>query len=78
MQPKACKTVLTFHAKDDLPEVRREVLALLRSIEGLRFFAVVKDILQPKKPLIRAALVVEITCRRMGQLGSSGSIRPAK
>ncbi len=43
MQPEARKTALAFHAKDDLPEVRREVFALLRSIERLRFFAVVKD-----------------------------------
>jgi len=43
MQPAAGKTALAFHAKDDLPEVRREVFALLRNTEGLRFFAVVKD-----------------------------------
>jgi len=43
MQPEARKTALAFHAKDDLPEVRREVFALLRRIKGLRFFAVVKD-----------------------------------
>ena len=29
MQPKAKKTALMFHAKDDLPEVRREVFKLL-------------------------------------------------
>lgn len=43
MQPQAGKTALAFHAKDDLPEVRREVLALLRETEGLRYFAVVTD-----------------------------------
>ncbi|WKZ34960.1 MAG: DUF3800 domain-containing protein [Anaerolineales bacterium] len=43
MQPQAGKTALAFHAKDDLPEIRREVLALLREIEGLRYFAVVTD-----------------------------------
>ncbi len=43
MQPQARKTALAFHAKDDLPEVRREVFALLRNIEGLRYFAVVAD-----------------------------------
>lgn len=43
MQPQAGKTALAFHAKDDLPEVRREVLALLREIKGLRYFAVVTD-----------------------------------
>lgn len=43
MHAKAQKTALTFHAKDDLPEVRKEVFTLLRSTEGLRYFAVVKD-----------------------------------
>lgn len=43
MQPQAGKTALAFHAKDDLPEVRREVLALLRETTGLRYFAVVTD-----------------------------------
>ena len=43
MQVKARKTALAFHAKDDLPEVRREVFRLLRDTEGLRFFAVVAD-----------------------------------
>ena len=43
MQPKARKTALAFHAKDDLPEVRRDVFRLLRDTEGLRFFAVVAD-----------------------------------
>jgi hypothetical protein len=43
MQPGQNKTALAFHAKDDLPEVRREVLALLKSQNGLRFYAVVKD-----------------------------------
>lgn len=43
MQNEARKTALAFHAKDDLPEVRREVLALLRETSGLRYFAVVSD-----------------------------------
>lgn len=43
MQPAARKTALAFHAKDDLPEVRREVFALLRRHADLRFFAVVRD-----------------------------------
>ncbi|MBA4379526.1 MAG: hypothetical protein C0393_02370 [Anaerolinea sp.] len=37
------KTALAFHAKDDLPEVRKEVFMLLRNTHGLRFFAVVTD-----------------------------------
>lgn len=43
MQPEAKKTALSFHAKDDLPEVRREVFALLREHSGLRYYAVVRD-----------------------------------
>lgn len=42
MQAEARKTALAFHAKDDLPEVRREVLSILSRHE-LRFFAVVRD-----------------------------------
>jgi hypothetical protein len=41
-QPEAKKTALYFHAKDDLPEVRREMLKLLRRHE-LKFSAVVRD-----------------------------------
>ncbi len=43
MQPDERKTALAFHAKDDLPEVRRDVFRLLHDTEGLRFFAVVAD-----------------------------------
>jgi len=43
MQPDNRKTALAFHAKDDLPEVRRDVFRILRDTEGLRFFAVVAD-----------------------------------
>lgn len=42
MQPANRKTALAFHANDDLPEVRREVFALLKKYD-LRFMAVVKD-----------------------------------
>ncbi len=42
MQPKHKKTAVAFHAKDDLPEIRKEVFAILRNYDGLRFFAVVK------------------------------------
>ena len=45
MQPEQRKMALAFHAKDDLPEVRREVLALLLRHE-FRFFAEVKDKMQ--------------------------------
>jgi len=37
------KTATAFHAKDDLPEVRKEVFTALRNREDLRFFAVVTD-----------------------------------
>ena len=44
MQPHRQKTASCFHAKDDLPEIRREVFALLhRYIEDVRFLAVVRD-----------------------------------
>ena len=43
MQPNNRKTAIAFHAKDDLPEVRREVFRILRDLEGLRFYAVVAD-----------------------------------
>jgi hypothetical protein len=42
MQPQTRKTALMFHAKDDVPEVRREVFALLQKHE-LRFLAVVRN-----------------------------------
>lgn len=42
MQPAARKTALYFHAKDDLPEVRREVFKLLPQHQ-LKFSAVVRD-----------------------------------
>jgi hypothetical protein len=41
-QPQTQKTALAFHAKDDLPEVRREVFALLLQ-HSVRFLAVVRD-----------------------------------
>lgn len=42
MQPGQRKTALAFHAKDDVPEVRREVFALLMK-HDVQFFAVVRD-----------------------------------
>jgi len=43
MQPSHKKTAFAFHAKDDVPEVRREVFKLLSQHHDLRFFAVIKD-----------------------------------
>jgi hypothetical protein len=43
MDASGQKTAIAFHAKDDLPEVRKEVFGLLRNVIGLRFFAVVAD-----------------------------------
>ena len=40
--PARRKTAVAFHAKDDLPEVRREVFKLLLK-HDIRFFAVVRD-----------------------------------
>jgi hypothetical protein len=42
MQAEQRKTAIAFHAKDDLPEVRREVFTLL-SRQNVQFFAVVRD-----------------------------------
>jgi hypothetical protein len=42
MQPERRKTAVAFHAKDDLPEVRREVFRVLLRHE-LQFVAVVRD-----------------------------------
>ena len=42
MQPKARKTALAFHAKDDLAEVRREVFSFLPRHE-FHFSAVVRN-----------------------------------
>lgn len=42
MKPERRKTAIAFHAKDDCPEVRREVFKILIQHE-LRFFAVVRD-----------------------------------
>ena len=41
MQPDAKKTALFFHAKDDLPEVRREVFKVIER-HDLSFYAVVR------------------------------------
>ena len=43
MQPERKKTAVFFHAKDDLPEVRREVFSVLNTIPDLRFYAIVTD-----------------------------------
>jgi hypothetical protein len=42
MHPEEKKTAVVFHAKDDLPEVRREVFDLLLD-EPVRFFAAVRS-----------------------------------
>ncbi len=42
MQPEERKTALLFHAKDDLPEVRREVFPLIQR-HPIRFSAIVRD-----------------------------------
>lgn len=41
MQPEAKKTALFFHAKDDLPEVRREVFKVLQR-HDFSFYAVIR------------------------------------
>lgn len=41
-QPESSKTAIAFHAKDDLPEVRREVFKLLLR-HPIKFYAVVRN-----------------------------------
>ena len=43
MQLETRKTALAFHAKDDIPEVRKEVFTLLRRYPDIKFLAVIKD-----------------------------------
>ncbi len=43
LQPENRKTALAFHAKDDLPEIRKMVFDLLHDTMGLRFYALVRD-----------------------------------
>lgn len=42
MRPERNKTALMFHAKDDVPEVRREVFKVLAQ-HDVKFYAVVRD-----------------------------------
>jgi hypothetical protein len=42
LQPKEGKTAFLFHAKDDLPEIRREVFSLILK-HPIRFSAIVRD-----------------------------------
>ena len=42
LQAEEKKTALLFHAKDDLPEVRREVFSLIQR-HAIRFSAIVRD-----------------------------------
>lgn len=50
MQPEANKTASFFHAKDDLPEVRREVFRVLQGID-FTFYAVVRTMSAVAKQL---------------------------
>lgn len=43
MQPRNKKTALLFHAKDDIPEVRREVFRLIINQVGIKFSAIIRD-----------------------------------
>ena len=43
MQPTENKTAYAFHAKDDLPEVRKEVFSLLMKRKDLKFFSIIRD-----------------------------------
>lgn len=43
MHPDQKKTAIAFHAKDDIPEVRREVYKILKNRQDIRFIAVIGD-----------------------------------
>ncbi len=43
LQPEARKTAVAFHAKDDLPEIRKEVFDVLRRYHDIRFIATVRN-----------------------------------
>jgi Protein of unknown function (DUF3800) len=58
MRPERQKTALMLHAKDDLPEVRREVFKLLTR-HSIKFYAVVRD--------MRAVLSYELERRRRNE-----------
>lgn len=58
MRPEREKTALMLHAKDDLPEVRREVFKLLLR-HPIKFYAVVRD--------MRAVLSYEVERRRRNE-----------
>lgn len=58
MRPERQKTALMLHAKDDLPEVRREVFKLLLR-HPIKFYAVVRD--------MRAVLSYELERRRRNE-----------
>ena len=69
MQPEARKTALYFHAKDDLPEVRREVFKLLQRHE-LKFSAVARA--AATSPVSVPASLIS-TRRIVGRRMTSGS-----
>ncbi len=55
MQPQQAKTAVMFHAKDDLPEVRREVFKLLER-HDFRFYAVVRTMAAVHQRVVRQNL----------------------
>jgi hypothetical protein len=56
MRADGRKTAQMFHAKDDVPEVRREVYRLLQK-HAIKFFAVVRD--------MRSVLAIELERKRL-------------
>lgn len=56
MRADGYKTALLFHAKDDVPEVRREVYRLLQK-HPIKLFAVVRD--------MRSVLAIELERKRL-------------
>ena len=80
MQPESRKTAILFHAKDDRPEVRREVFKLLLR-HDIKFYAVVRnkqtlptwvglDFLMYAPVLVEQRLEKQTLCCRTGNLFS--------
>jgi len=61
MSPEGGKTALCFHAKDDLPEVRREVFKLLPTL-GVK----VQVAIRRKADLVSKARILHSTGQRLG------------
>lgn len=68
--PSRKKIASAFHAKDDLPEIRRTVFQLLRG-HDVRFYAVVRD----KREILREVIEKHQHCQRFALPGGQQKYR---